>query len=125
MNTSTLPPGWDQLLTEYAKPGHETDPDKGGRPVTQRTRPPVARQRKTKPKGVLLKEAFVKRKSRAIGVKEYLTLNSFLRKLPVEHKRLSTPHHSRHDHDVLPETVRTEIRMDQGTIGSFALELKE
>ena len=91
MNTSTLPPGWDKLLTEYAEPGHETDPDKRGRPVTQRTRPPVARRRKTKPKGVLLKEAFVKRKSRAIGVKEYLTLNSFLRKLPAEHKRYQLP----------------------------------
>ena len=37
---------------------------------------------------------------------------------------LSTSHHTRHDHVVLPETIRTEIRVDQGTIGSFALELK-
>ena len=74
MNT-TLPPGFNKLVTGNEDP----QPDKRVTPVTRRKRssPPP------------LKE--VKRKVRVVGVKDHATLNSFLRKLPSQHKKYKLP----------------------------------
>ena len=51
-----------------------------GKTMKAKKRPPVSRKKKK-----------AKRQPRPIGVKEYVTLNSFMRKLPVEHRRYRLP----------------------------------